>query len=31
MQEVLDKIKGQVESNPVIIYMKGTPSMPMCV
>lgn len=28
--EVLEKIKEQVESNPVIIYMKGTPSMPMC-
>ena len=27
---VLDRIKEQVESNPVIIYMKGTPQMPMC-
>lgn len=28
--EVTDRIKEQVESNPVIIYMKGTPQMPMC-
>ncbi len=28
--DVLEKIKDQVESNPVIIYMKGTPGMPMC-
>lgn len=28
--DVLDRIREQVESNPVIIYMKGTPSMPMC-
>ena len=28
--EVLEKIKDQVESNAVIIYMKGTPQMPMC-
>ncbi|HBA33558.1 MAG TPA: Grx4 family monothiol glutaredoxin [Gammaproteobacteria bacterium] len=28
--DVLDRIKEQVESNPVIIYMKGTPKMPMC-
>ena len=28
--EVVDRIKDQVESNPVIIYMKGTPQMPMC-
>ncbi len=28
--EVLDRIKEQVESNPVIIYMKGTPQMPQC-
>ena len=26
----LDKIKKQIEENPVIIYMKGTPDMPMC-
>lgn len=28
--DVLDRIKEQVESNPVIIYMKGTPQFPMC-
>ena len=28
--DVLERIREQVESNPVIIYMKGTPSMPMC-
>lgn len=28
--DVMDRIKEQVESNPVIIYMKGTPDMPMC-
>ncbi|MEK7991070.1 MAG: Grx4 family monothiol glutaredoxin [Thiotrichaceae bacterium] len=25
-----DKIKQQVEENPVIIYMKGTPKFPQC-
>ncbi|HBR97663.1 MAG TPA: Grx4 family monothiol glutaredoxin [Gammaproteobacteria bacterium] len=28
--DVLDRIREQVESSPVIIYMKGTPQMPMC-
>lgn len=28
--DVMDRIKEQVESNPVIIYMKGTPQFPMC-
>ena len=28
--DVLDRIREQVESNPVIIYMKGTPQFPMC-
>jgi monothiol glutaredoxin len=27
---VLERIRHQVESNPVIIYMKGTPQFPMC-
>ncbi|MAR78544.1 MAG: monothiol glutaredoxin, Grx4 family [Gammaproteobacteria bacterium] len=26
----LDKIKKQVADNPVMLYMKGTPEMPMC-
>lgn len=30
MEDVLEVIKKQVEENPVIIYMKGTPQMPMC-
>ncbi len=28
--DVLERIKEQVESNPVVIYMKGTPDFPMC-
>ena len=26
----IDRIKKQVEESPVILYMKGTPQMPMC-
>ncbi len=26
----IERIKKQVTDNPVIIYMKGTPEMPMC-
>lgn len=26
----LDRIREQVASNPVILYMKGTPQMPQC-
>lgn len=28
--DVLDRIKSQVEENAIVIYMKGTPQMPMC-
>jgi len=28
--DVLERIKEQVEANPVVIYMKGTPQFPMC-
>lgn len=28
--DVLDRIKQQVESHPIVIYMKGTPQMPSC-
>ena len=28
--DVLDRIKEQVETNPVILYMKGTPQFPQC-
>lgn len=27
---VTEKIKQQIESNPVIIFMKGTPDAPLC-
>lgn len=28
--DVLERIKQQVETNPVVIYMKGTPDAPRC-
>ena len=28
--DVLERIKEQVEGNPIIIYMKGTPQFPQC-
>ncbi|MDH5545558.1 MAG: Grx4 family monothiol glutaredoxin [Gammaproteobacteria bacterium] len=28
--DVLERIKQQVESTPVLIYMKGSPQFPMC-
>jgi monothiol glutaredoxin len=28
--DVLDRIREQVESHPVVIYMKGTPQFPQC-
>lgn len=28
--EILEVIDQQVKNNPVLIYMKGTPQMPMC-
>jgi len=28
--EAIDRINDQIASNPVILYMKGTPQMPMC-
>lgn len=28
--DVMERIKGQVESNPVVIFMKGTPQIPQC-
>lgn len=30
MMEILDTIKEQVESNPILIYMKGSPDQPQC-
>lgn len=26
----LERIKEQVENNPIVVYMKGTPQMPQC-
>ncbi|MBI5040498.1 MAG: Grx4 family monothiol glutaredoxin [Gammaproteobacteria bacterium] len=28
--DVMDRIKEAVESNPIVIFMKGTPQMPQC-
>ncbi len=28
--DVMERIKQQVEGNPVVIFMKGTPKMPQC-
>jgi len=28
--DVMDKIKQQVDSHPVLLYMKGTPDFPQC-
>ena len=28
--DVLEKIKEAVDTHPVVIFMKGTPEMPMC-
>jgi monothiol glutaredoxin len=28
--DVMDRIKKHVDDNPVIIFMKGTPTMPQC-
>ena len=28
--DALERIKEQVEKNPVIVYMKGTPKLPQC-
>ena len=28
--DVLERIQSQVNDNPVMLYMKGTPQMPMC-
>jgi monothiol glutaredoxin len=28
--DILDTIKDQIESNPILIYMKGTPAAPQC-
>ena len=28
--EVIDRIRGIVESQPIVLFMKGTPQFPMC-
>lgn len=28
--DAIERIKSQVESNPVLLYMKGTPDFPQC-
>jgi monothiol glutaredoxin len=28
--DVLERIKQQVDNNPIVLYMKGTPQMPQC-
>lgn len=28
--DALDRIKEQVEGNPIVLYMKGSPQFPMC-
>lgn len=28
--DVMDRIKEAVETNPIVIFMKGTPQMPQC-
>ena len=28
--DIMDRIKQQIESNPVLLYMKGTPQFPQC-
>jgi monothiol glutaredoxin len=30
MSDILNQIKTEVESNDVVLYMKGVPTMPMC-
>ena len=27
---VIDRIKAEVESHPIVLFMKGTPQFPMC-
>jgi len=28
--DVMERIKEQVETNPIVLYMKGTPQLPQC-
>ena len=29
-EEIIEVIKQQIESNPIILYMKGSPNQPQC-
>ena len=29
-QSTLDRIKQQIEENPILLYMKGSPKLPSC-
>ena len=29
-EAIIDTIKGQIEDNPIILYMKGSPQAPQC-
>jgi monothiol glutaredoxin len=29
-EDILDTIKEQIEANPIILYMKGSPAAPQC-
>jgi monothiol glutaredoxin len=29
-QDIIDTIREQIESNPILLYMKGTPAAPQC-
>ena len=28
--DIMETIKEQIESNPIILYMKGSPNQPQC-
>ena len=30
MASIQDSIKQEIDANPVVLFMKGTPQMPMC-
>lgn len=30
MSDVVEEIEREVKANPIMVYMKGTPSFPMC-
>lgn len=30
MADVIERIQGEIEQNPVMLYMKGTPMFPQC-